>query len=276
MKKNKTAIILFIIILGLVGYIVYKNWVPKQEEVKVENKVETQTKAEELVIKDSYQTKTLTQADPYMKFDVKYPSFKNADADFNASIEKLLKNGMTEDAKSSKENWQARYDTQVKGDNIPKVPANDDKFAFYSSYKVIQSNSDYISVVLNYGAFTGGAHGYENNVTFNYDVKNKKNIELKDLFPNDPDYLTYLSTQSRISLKKTFATVSENDKQQATAEEIKEVVKDIVTSIDSGTEPKAENFTAFTFTKNKITIYFSQYQVGPYSFGSPEVEINRK
>jgi hypothetical protein len=276
MKKNPTTIILFIIILGLVSYIVYKNWKPKVEEVKVENKVETSTKAEDIVIKDSYQTKTMNPTDSYMKFDVKYPSFKNSDADFNASIEKLLKDTIASDSQSSKENWQARYDTQVKGDNIPKVPTGDDKFAFYSSYKVIQSNSNYISVVLNYGAFTGGAHGYENNVTFNYDVKNKKNIELKDLFPNDPNYLTYLSNESRKSLKKTFATVSDNDREQATAEEIKAVVKDIVTSIDGGTEPKEENFTAFTFTPTKIKLYFSQYQVGPYTFGSPEVEINRE
>jgi hypothetical protein len=275
MKKNPTTIILVIIILVLVPYIVYKNWKPK-EEIKVENKIEDTVKNEEMIVKDSYQTKTLNPTDAYMKFDIKYPYFKNASADFNKSIEKLLKDAIVADSQSSKENWQARYDTQVKGDDIPKVPVSEDKFAFYSSYKVIQSNSNYISVVLNYGAFTGGAHGYENNVTFNYDVKNQKNIELKDLFPNDPNYLTYLSKKSREVLKKTYATITEEDKKNSDAEALEQSISWILESIETGTEPKEENFTAFTFTKDKVKIYFGQYQVGPYAIGSPEVEINIK
>lgn len=275
MKKNKTTILLIIIIIVLVSYVVYKNWKPK-EEVKVENKVETPVKAEDLIVKDSYQTKTLNLTNAYMKFDVKYPYFKNASVDFNAGIEKLLKDKMTEDSQTSKENWQARYDTQVKGDNIPKVPTASDKFSFYSSFKIIQSNSQYISVVLNYGAFTGGAHGYENNVSYNYDLKNKKNIKLKDLFPNNPDYLTYLSDKSRESLKATFAIVSEEDKKNSDAQALKEYVDNINSSIESGTEPKIENFNIFTFTKDKVKIYFAQYQVGPYTFGSPQVEIDIK
>jgi hypothetical protein len=274
MKKNKNTILLIIIIIALVSYIVYKNWKPK-EEVKVE-KIEIPTKIEDIIIKDSYQTKTLNPTDAYMKFDVKYPSFKNASADFNAGIEKLLKDKMAEDTETSKENWQARYDTQVKGDNIPKVPTASDKFSFYSTFTVVQSNSNYISFVLLYGAFTGGAHGYENNVSYNYDLNNKKNIELKDLFPNNPDYLTYLSNKSRESLKATFAVVSEEDKKNSGAQALKEYVDNINSSIESGTESKIENFNIFTFTKDKVKIYFAQYQVGPYTFGSPQVEIDIK
>ena len=50
----------------------------------------------------------------------------------------------------------------------------------------------------------------------------------------------------------------------------------MVSMIESGTEPKEENFSVFTFTPDKVKIYFAQYQVGPYVIGMPEVEVNRK
>lgn len=272
--KKKLIVIIFLLALSVILIVILKN--PKEkEEVKVDTK--PTTLVEGLIVPDSFQTKVLNPDDTYVKFDVKYPYFKNAGKDFNLKIQTLINNQIEDDNTLSKENWQARYNTQIKGDNIPKVPKNDeDKFSFFSNFTIIQSNSSYISFILKYGGFNGGAHEYENRVSFNYDVKNKKIITLKDLFPNNPDYLNYLSEQSRKSLKKTFATVSDNDREQATAEEIKTIVNDIVTSINSGTEPKEENFSVFTFTKDKIKIYFAQYQVGPNTIGSPEMEIDRK
>lgn len=273
--KNKLIIIILIIALVIVLIFTIKNH--KGREEPITEKDITVTEVEGLIVPDTYETKVLNPDDTYVKFDVKYPYFKNADKDFNLKIQTLIENQIEDDNTLGKENWQARYNTQIKGDNIPKVPKNDaDKFYFSSDFTIVQSNSSYISFILKYGGFNGGAHEYENRVSFNYDVKNKKIITLKDLFPNNPDYLNYLSEQSRKSLKETFATVSDNDREQATAEEIKTIVNDIVTSIESGTEPKEENFSVFTFTKDKIKIYFAQYQVGPSTTGSPEMEIDRK
>lgn len=270
--KNKKILIVFILALLIILIFVISNHKTRVEP-KTEKDVTTKV-VEGLIVPNTYETKVLNPNSAYLKFDVKYPYFKNADKDFNSKIETLIQGQIQDDIKTSQENWQARYDTQSKGENIPRVPQNDaDKFYFSSDFTIVQSNSSYISFVLDYNGFNGGAHGYENKVSYNYDVKNQKNIELKDLFPNYPDYLTYLSTQSRESLKKTFATVSDNDREQATAEEIKTIVNDIVTSIESGTEPKEENFSIFTFTPDKIKIYFAQYQVGPYAIGMPEVEI---
>lgn len=275
MKNNKIIILLIIIIIGLVSFIVYKNF-KSDKSVELQEVENTTSQVESIVVADSFQSITLNPNDPYAKFDIKYPVFNNVSKDFNINIENFFKERIEEHKIISKENWQARYDTQVKGDNIPKVPPLDEKFAFYSDFKVVQSNSNYISCVITYGGFTGGAHGYENDISFNYDVKNQKDMNLKDLFPNDQKYLDYISSKSRESLKKTFATVSEDDRKYATEEELKVIVDDIVSSIENGTEPKEENFSVFTFTKDKIKIYFSQYQVGPYAIGKPTVEINRK
>lgn len=274
MKKNLILVIFLLAVLVILG-VIFKG--PKVKEETQVNGTQNITQVEGLIVADSYETKTLTISDPYVTFDVKYPYFKNADANFNSNIENLLKAKIEDHKKASKEYWQARYDTQTKGENFPKVPATDaDKLYFSSDFTIVQSNSSYISFVLRYSGFSGGAHGYEINTSFNYDVKNQKLIELKDLFPNDSQYLTSLSNQSREFLMKEFATVSEDDKKNSTPEALKEYVDNIVSMINSGTEPSVENFSVFTFTGDKIKIYFAQYQVGPYAFGMPEVEIDRK
>lgn len=252
---------------------IFKN---KNEVASVPNSENESVANDELIIPDSYESKTMNVVDSYMAFDIKYPSFKNADTSFNTNIENLLKNQIEENKKIAKENWQARYNTQVAGDNIKEFPTNDEKFSFSSDFKIIQSNSSYISFVLNYGGFTGGAHGYEVNATFNYDVKNHKVLSLKDMFPNNPDYLKYLSDESRKYLIAQYATASEEDKKNSTPEALKEYIDNMVNMINQGTEPKEENFSSFTFTPDKIKIYFADYQVGPHAIGMPEVEVDRK
>lgn len=276
MKKNATVLSLIIVIL-VSSFLVYKNWKLKTDVILETTKQIKDVVVEGFVVPGSFETKVLNPTNAYVIIDVKYPSFKKAGDDFNLKVENLIKSQMEDHIKISQENWQARYDTQVKGDNIPKVPSkNDDKFSFFSDFTVVQSNSTYISFVLKYGGFSGGAHGYENNVSFNYDVKNHKAIELKDLFLNDSQYLNYLSTKTRESLKKEFATVSEQEKKDSSSQAIKEYVASIISMIDVGTEPKEENFSVFTFTTYKIKIYFAQYQVGAYVIGMPEVEVDRK
>lgn len=273
--KKKTILILLIIVILISIFFLYKNKNSRKE-------VETDTQpsvvlSEDIVLPNSFKTKILNPDDPYVKFDVKYPYFKNASKEFNLRIENLIKDKMDEDSKTSKDNWLSRFKTQVAGDNIPEIPTSEkDKLSFFSDFTIIQSNSTYISFILKYGGFSGGAHGYENNVSFNYSVKNKKDIELKDLFPNNPEYLTFLSTKSREYLKNKFAVVTEEDKKDSDRDALKEYLDNMNSMIDSGTEPVVENFSIFTFTPDKIKIYFEQYQVGPYVIGMPEIEIDRK
>lgn len=273
MKKNIKVMALIIIVLGL-SFLFYKN-LSLHKEIKKETKSDIFQK-EEIVMLNSFETKVLKVDDEYVNFDVKYPYFKNADIDFNLSIENLIKSKIEDHKKASQEYWQARFDTQTKGENIPKVPSDEDKMNFSSDFTIVQSNSNYISFILKYGGFSGGAHGYEDVVSFNYDLKNKKIIILKDLLSSDSQYLITLSTKSREYLKNQFATVSEEDKNNSSPEALKEYVDNMVSMINSGTEPKEENFNTFTFTEDKIKIYFSQYQVGPYVIGMPEFEMNLK
>ncbi len=278
MKKNLILIICLLAVLVLLG-VLFRS--PKiNEGIGVDNTADTTqtvTQDEGLVVADSYETKTLAIDDPYVTFDVKYPSFKNVDASFNANIETLLKGKIEDHKKASREYWQARLDTETKGENLPKIPGPNDKLSFFSDFTIVQSNDSYISFVLKYGGFSGGAHGYEIDVSFNYDVKNKKDIKLSDLLPTDPQYLNYLSMVSRIYLENKFAAEADaNNNDNSDQQALEEYAKNMISMVESGTEPKEENFSVFTFTPDKIKIYFADYQVGPHSIGMPEVELARE
>jgi len=86
-------------------------------------------------------------------------------------------------------------------------------------------------------------------------------IELEEaLQPAKKDWLAALSTEARKQLnaqvqKKTFS--SDED------------------WINRGTEPTKENFAVFKLEKNSVRIVFSQYQVGPYASGMPEIVVPR-
>jgi hypothetical protein len=256
-------------------FLFYQNWKIYKETKIYDGQLTTQI--EEIIMPSTFETKVLNITNPYAKYDIKYPYFKNADKDFNLNIENLIKTQIEDHKVISSENWQARFNTQGEGENIPNTPVSEEeKFSFFSDFTIVQSNSNYISFILKFGGFSGGAHGYETNVSYNYDVKNQKIIELKDLFQNNPEYLTTLSNISREYLKNQFATVTEEDKKNSSEVAIKEYIDNIVGMIEIGTEPKIENFSIFTFTPDKVKIYFAQYQVGPYSIGMPEFEINRK
>lgn len=264
MKKKIILLIILIAVFVVLG-IVFKN-----------PKMSPSSSSKELVVVDSFEVKVLNEDSTFVKVDVKYPSFKNVSEDFNTQIKNLLQEKIDEHKKASGEYWQARYDTQTKGENIPKVPTSDDKLSFFSDFVIVQSNSNYISFVLKYGGFSGGAHGYENYVTYNYDVKNQKIVGLSDLFKNNTDYLKYLSDESRKDLKEKYATLTEEDKKNSSDEAVKEYINNMVLMIEDGTKPTAENFSTFTFTPDKVKIYFAQYQVGPYAIGMPEVEVERE
>lgn len=208
--------------------------------------------------------KSIDESTPLYKADIIYPYFKNADKSFNDLIENTAKVSWDEFKQMTTENWQALKDTafadQKVGDN-PEQP-----FQFDLSCDIIQQTDKYISLVMRFGGYPGGgAHGYQNVITFNYDVANKKIMGLGDLFASNPDYLKTLSEYSR---KQLINKLSQDSKD-------KDYLNNIKSMVEMGTQPLPENFKNFTISKDNIlTIYFGQYQVAPYASGEQKVEMN--
>lgn len=276
MKLAKSSIFLsaFIVLIFILGiYLGTKYNSSKKPEEVAETSPTTDTEKPALIIDKSLSIdKTYTAPDKYTIFKVTYPQFKNVSADFNQKIADLVTAGIALQKKDSEENWKARYETRSSGDNITEFPKEADKFYFDVSWEPTQENNDFISFILTISAYEGGAHGYETLTSFNYDVVNKKEISLADLFPNDPNYLKTISDFSRKNLTAQFREKL-SIKTKADEANFKDSV---LPMLESGTTPDEINFSVFTFTDDKITFYFNQYQVAPYAMGGSSVTMSRK
>lgn len=220
--------------------------------------------------------KAINESTDYTDIDVQIPQFTNASSVFNKKIEQYIRDRITEHKIETAENWQARIDTQGPDGDLPKVPAGDgDKMYFYAKFDAPeQNNNEYISILTKIGGYTGGAHPYEEVLAYNYDVKNKKEMVLADLFSNDPDYLTKISNIARSVLVDRFADNLLDEDFDSVTERKDYVENTIKTMVYEGTDAnKPENFANFTFNKNELTIHFGQYQVAPYVFGLQDVVI---
>lgn len=270
-KHSKISVIKAVLIVVLFSICLFLLWnekVGRHAEVINPNPSET-IEESKLVVK------VINETTDYTNIDAQIPQFTNVSSAFNKKIEQYARDRITEHKAETADNWQARLETQGPDGDLPEVPTGDgDKMYLYIKFDAPeQNNKDYISILTRFGGYTGGAHGYEEVVSYNYDVKNKKEVNLSDLFPNDTDYLTKVSDASREILTERFIE-SFGIKLNSIDEKEKYINENINPMIYEGTDPSnPENFSNFTFNKNKVIIHFSQYQVGPYVAGLQDVEI---
>ncbi|MDB5187497.1 MAG: hypothetical protein JWO50_17 [Candidatus Kaiserbacteria bacterium] len=193
-----------------------------------------------------------------------YPQFADLPADFNKKIVDAVQAAIVDNVSASQENWQARVDTATPSDPVSKIPSADERFSLDFKTEIIRNDSNVVSVLLTIGGFSGGAHGFENLLSFNYDRAHKHEITIKSLENNDSNFLNKLSTISRTMLAKDLAqraNVSVNDIDQG--------------MLNDGTQPKEENFSVFTLPNDhQVTFYFTQYQVAAYVFGDSRITVD--
>ena len=119
------------------------------------------------------------------------------------------------------------------------------------SYTVVLAQDDLVSVEFDVSSyFQGAAHPNSYSETFNYDLKNGKQLKLADLFKPGAKYLQAIANYCVADLKKQAT------EKGLTAEEI-----------EKGAAAKADNYQGWTITKRGLGIYFDPYQVGPYAAG---------
>ncbi|MEI6022747.1 MAG: DUF3298 domain-containing protein [bacterium] len=251
MKKQIIIIGILVVIAIIFGVIADR--APKQNPIP--NKPIQQA--------DTVHMVTIDQQTDYAIASGTYPQFTNASASFNQKITDVVQTAIAEQFKNSQDNWQARIDTRSPGDAIPEHPTDADKFPITISADIIRNDS-IISVLLHINEFSGGAHGQELLYTYNYDVAQKTEITLDTFIQKDSQFLQKLSAVSRTMLRT----------QLAKSAQIKESEVD-TDMLNSGTTPTVDNFSLFTLPNDTtMAVYFSQYQVGPYVYGSPQITIN--
>lgn len=118
---------------------------------------------------------------------------------------------------------------------------------------------NYVSYVFYISTYTGGAH--PNNIIWSiaYDIENGKIITIEDLIKENPNILKILSKESRTLLK-----------QDKRFQDMDSVIEEMMIE---GTREESANFKTFAFSEEGLILFFEQYQVAPYSYGSFEVII---
>ncbi len=268
MKQHRILSLIIFIALGFILYKLGQTFLKERQAETPKEIINQQNLTVDMSFVNEVPIKTESK---YGTVSGSYPQFRNADPSFNDKVRNAVIIAQSEFENNAKDNWKARYDTRLPGEKVSEFPeAGDMTFMIKTDY--IQVNSNKISFLITVAGFSGGAHGYEALLSFNYDVKTAKDITLDQIFPNDKDYLKTIATFSRANLKDQFLAKTkradfDND------DDYKSTLENINSMLIPGTEPTAENFSVFTISPDTLNIYFSQYQVAPYVYGSQMVKM---
>ncbi|MFA5013189.1 MAG: DUF3298 domain-containing protein [Candidatus Paceibacterota bacterium] len=146
----------------------------------------------------------------------------------------------------------AEFKKNVSGENQPITDSN-----YKNSFNIGYSSEKAFETVLGFKfdieEYTGGAHGNLFFTTVSFDLANKRELALSDLFTANSNFLQRISDISIEKLSQSeFADTQ---------------------WISEGASPALANFKNFIVTDSSIIFYFPPYQVAPYAAGPQSAEI---
>lgn len=127
-------------------------------------------------------------------------------------------------------------------------------FSFESDFRVAYNKKDFISIVMDYYEFTGGAHGNYYSVGYNLRTSDGAALTLDNILkPNS------LQALSEFCAEEILNMFDANTLTEAGLFE-----DELILSEDQD----------FFITPTSLVIQFDPYEIGPYAMGSIEVELN--
>jgi hypothetical protein len=255
-NRNILTIVIVGIVVALVTFVVTFTALPRQASAPSAINAQSGSNIIPISIVTQYQNSSTSPS-----VSIEYPQFPSLPADFNASIAKAVTDRLADFKQATADTETARDAT---ANNLPgqpgaSIPPSD--YSFIASWQLTQINSRYVSFIIRFSSYSGGANGNDELQTFNYDVAARKTVSLGDLFPKRADYLTAIADIARSQLNESLNGTSNGNAP--------------TDMISAGTEPTVDNFADFTFTDYIVTIYFPKYAVAPGSFGEQHVDIPR-
>lgn len=124
------------------------------------------------------------------------------------------------------------------------------------TYRLVRATENIVSIIWDVWNFTGGAHGNLDIVTFVYDLRAGRALDLQDLFADEEGALNLLSRLSGEKLKESLGDMADE------------------AMIKNGTTPDLDNFACVVPTPEGVRVYFQPYQVAPWAAGPQEVNIS--
>jgi hypothetical protein len=242
---NKKIVVVLLVFILISGFLYFKT--DKSEKTPV---IPSEQTSQAKVDETSSKIKTITKQEDTedIKFEIKYPELLTpSSSEINQNVKKILDDELISFNKQI---------TPVKSEAGLGV-----QNSFYFDYELGSLTNDIYSVVLNsQHYYNGAAHPLHNIITYNYDLKNKKELVITDLL-DSPKSLDKLANISKTKLIEGF-----NAKDQ--------YYESLNDTVNSGASPDIKNYQHFLIKKDGIEVLFDEYQVASYAEGRPTVFIS--
>ena len=200
----------------------------------------------------SYKTVEITENQDYLKTNIKYPEFEKL-PDLTKRIANTVKSNLKNFKSYSKSEWNEI--AALNGRGSSKLSP----FEYLVTYEV-SGNRNTVSVLLNTYIFSGGAHGNTSLVSYTYDIKSGKYINIIQASSMSYNEL------SSVCRNELYKKILNNKLPPAEYDSIRAM-------INTGAFPQAGNFEIFTVSGNKVFVYFEPYTVAPYSYGIQKIQV---
>lgn len=178
-----------------------------------------------------------------LKLTIQYPEFKGLD---NAEVQEKLNSMFAGLAAAAKERAY-EIEKYIGEDEISRHI----KAEGYFNYQVKYNRNGLLSIVVYDYEYTGGAHGITVQSSYTFDLATGREYELKDLFPENTDYVSIITKEVKNQMKDMGIT-------------------EFLAPFDS---IKADH--DFYLIDDYVVVYFQQYEILPYSYGIPEFAVER-
>jgi hypothetical protein len=185
----------------------------------------------------------------HYEIEADYPQIEGSSeapvADFNKAVQTII----NDNVRTFKKDAPEAYDKDSPDAQLSGLVIN---------HNLAMANDSVISVSFNISTyFSGAAHPNHNSYALNYDLRNGKELQLRDLFQPGANFLQAISNYSIKSLKTR----------------LKKLEMDDDSLIQEGAGASADNFQSWNLTAKGLLITFDPYQVAAYAAGPQEVLI---
>lgn len=125
------------------------------------------------------------------------------------------------------------------------------KYELESKFEVTYNKNKFLSIPIRTYYYTGGAHGLTMQYGYNFDLKEAREVLIKDLFKHNIDYKAIINKEIREQIDLNKDEYYENI-------DFKSIEEDVGFYIDD----------------NYLVIFYQQYEIAPYSSGIREFKVN--
>lgn len=202
--------------------------------------------------------KTDNENTEFFKADIKYPYLKiknnyNKKDDTQSKIIENINSVIIDTVTTAKDKVKKDSEEYKKSYEADSNKNNTIKYQYEAvyNYKTTYNKNNILSIPLTMYEFTGGAHGLTNIKSFNYDLVTGKELKLEDLFKANSNYKEFINKHIEEEIVKQPEFYFQG--------------QDGFSSIKDNQD--------FYISDEGIVIYFSLYDIAPYSSGIPMFTI---